>query len=114
MATTLNRFTKETQLTASAATMVNTSFGETKFIGKVTVTNTSASNVVITVWMIDSATTATTGSGGNWILQETVPAGRTLNLVKLAGHVINNSAKLQALADTPGVINIDISGTTET
>lgn len=114
MTTTLNNFTSETQLTTSEASLLSTTSSEKKFIGMVTVTNTSTSNVEITLWRIDSTTTGTTGSGGNWLYKKTIPANSTERVDKLMGHVLGNSMKISGLADTADVINVDISGTTET
>lgn len=114
MTTTLNSFAIETQLGTSAASLVATNSSETKFIGNITLTNTSTSNVEVTLWRINTATTETTGSGGNWIFKETIPAQKTVKVNKLIGHVIGNSQKISGLAATSAVINVDISGTTET
>ena len=114
MTTTLSNFTSETQLTTSEVTMVSTSTTEKKFIGMATVTNTSDSNVEVTIWRVLTATTGTTGSGGNWIYKKTIPANATERVDKIMGHVLGASMKISALAATAGVINVDISGTTET
>jgi excinuclease UvrABC ATPase subunit len=114
MTATLNNFVLETQLTASEATLVSTTSSEKKFIGMATLTNTSTSNVEITLWRILTATTGTTGSGGNWLIKRTIPANKTVRLDELIGHVLGNSSKISALAATASVINVDISGTTET
>lgn len=114
MTTTLNSFVSETQLTLAEVTLVSCSSSEKKFIGMGTVTNTSALNVEVTLWRILTATTGTTGSGGNWFWRKTIGAGQTVRIDKLLGQVLGNSMKLSGLAGTTGVINIDISGTTET
>lgn len=114
MTTSLSNFSSETQLTTSEATIVSSTSSEKKFIGNATVTNTSTSNVQVTVWRVLTATTGTTGSGGNWIWRKTIPAGATEYIDKIMGHVLGNSMKISALADTASVINIDLSGTTET
>jgi len=114
MTTTLNNFVSETQLTASEATLVSTNTSEKKFIGKFTLTNTSDSNVQVTLWRVASTTTGTTSSGGNWIYRETIPAGKVVTVDKLQGHVLGNSMKISGLAGTASVINVDVSGTTET
>jgi len=114
MTTTLANFTSETQLTASEVTMVSTTSSEQKFIGMATVTNTSVLNVEVTVWRLLTATTGTTVSGGNFIWKKTIPANSTVRIDKIMGHVLGNSMKISALAGTASVINIDISGTTET
>ena len=114
MTTTLSNFTSETQLTASEVSMLSTTSSEKKFIGMATVTNTSSSNVEVTLWRLATTTTGTTGSGGNWIYKKTIPANATERIDKIMGHVLGNSMKISALASTASVINIDISGTTET
>jgi len=114
MAITLNDFASETQLTAAEVTLVSANSTEKKFIGNITLTNTSTSNVEVTLWRILTATTGTTGSGGNWTWKETIPAGRTVRVQKLTGHTLGNSMKISGLAGTASVINVDISGTTET
>ena len=114
MATTLTNFTSETQLTTSEVIMVQTSSSEKKFLGMATLANTSTNNVEVTVWRLATTTTGTTGSGGNFIWRKTIPANSTVRIDKIMGHVLGNSMKISALADTAGVINVDISGTTET
>ena len=114
MTTTLNSFKTTTQLTASEATMFSTSSSEKKFIGNVSLTNTSISNVEVTIWHIGSATTGTTGSGGNWLVRKTIAAGETYKVQVLSGKVLDNSEKISALAATTLVVNFDASGTTET
>ena len=111
---TLESFKSETQLGVTAENIVTTNASENRFIGKATVTNTSTSNVQVTIWRILTATTATTGSGGNWLIRETIPSGKVVILRDLMQHVLGNSMAIKALADTASVVNIDISGTTET
>ena len=114
MATTLENFTSETQLAASESTLFSTNSTEKKFIGSMTLTNTSANNVEVTLWRLGDAVTGTTGSGGNWFFKETIPAGKTVKVNKLIGHTLGNSMKISGLASTASVINVDASGTTET
>lgn len=114
MTTTLNNFVSETQLTTSETALVTSSASEKKFIGAATVTNTSINPVQVTFWIILSATIGTTGSGGNWSVVKTIPANQTERLDKLLGQVVDNSMNLSALADVVSVINVNISGTTET
>ena len=114
MTTTLNNFVSETQLTTSEATLVSTSSSEKKFIGAATITNTSSSSVEVTFWRMLTATTGTTGSGGNWFVKKTIPANQTERLDKLLGQVLGGSMKISGLASVASVVNVDISGTTET
>ena len=114
MATILSDFTSETQLSTTEVTLVSTNSSEKKFIGMATVTNTSTSNIEVTLWRLDDTTTGTTGSGGNWLWKKTIPANKTEIVDKLLGHVLGNSQKISGLAGTASVVNIDISGKTET
>jgi hypothetical protein len=119
MTTSLSNFTNETQLTTDEALMVSTQNGvsaapEKKFIGMATVTNTSASNVDVTVWRTSTGTAGTVGSGGNWLWNKTIPANSTMIVDKIIGHVLGVGMKISALASVTGVVNVDISGTTET
>lgn len=114
MTTTLANFTSESQLALTELAVVSTGSSEKKFIGMATLTNTSTERVEVTLWRLATATTGTTGSGGNWIYKKTIPANATERIDKIMGHVLGNSMKISALADTALVINIDISGTTET
>ena len=119
MATTLSNFTNETQLTTGEVLMVSTqngvtATGEKKFIGMATVTNTSTANVEVTFWRTSTGTVGTTGSGGNWIYRKTIPANSTEIIDKIVGHVLGVGMKISALASVTGVVNVDISGTTET
>jgi len=114
MTTILSDFTSETQLAVTETTLVSTNSSEKKFIGMATVTNTSTSNIEVTLWRLDDTTTGTTGSGGNWLWKKTIPANKTEIVDKLLGHVLGNSQKISGLAGTASVVNIDISGKTET
>lgn len=111
MATTLENFLSETQLSTSEATLISTSSTEKRFIGNVTVTNTSAINVDVTFWRIASAGTGTTGSGGNWIINQTIPAGATVRMDKIISHSLGPSMKISGKASVAAVINVDASGT---
>ena len=111
---TLENFSSESQLGTTASNLFSTNGSETKFIGNLTLTNTSTSKAEVTLWRISTSTTATTGSGGNWVFRESIPAGKTIKVLKLVGHVLGPSMAIQGLADTDAVVNYDASGTTET
>ena len=114
MTTTLANFTSETQLTTSEVSMVSTTSSEKKFIGAFVLTNTATTNVEVTVWRVATTTTGTTGVGGNWIYRKTIPAGQSMRVDAVMGQSLGNTMKISALASAASVINIDISGTTET
>ena len=111
---TLNQFTVETQLSTSEVSLVAAGSSEKKFLGAIQLFNTSASEVEFTFWLINTATTGTTGSGGNQSMVKTVPAGASLRVMDFAGQVLGNSMKFSGKDDTGGVVNIRIAGTTET
>lgn len=113
MTTTLNSFKSETQLGTTATDLASTSNAEKAFIGKATFTNTSASNVVVTVYRLPTTSTETAGVGGNWSVSRTVPAGKTWICNEIIGQSLGHSMTLSATADTASVINADISGTLE-
>ena len=113
MATELANFTSETQVGTSSTSLVATSSSEVKFIGKATFTNTSASAIEVTVWRLLTATTPTTGSGGNWLDKRTVQPGKVWECDKLESQVLGNSMSVFATAGTGSVVNADLSGVVE-
>jgi len=114
MATTLSNFTIEEQLASSEETLISSGSSEKKFIGSMLLFNTSDVKVEVTLWLILTATTGTTGSGGNHAFFRSIPPRTGLRPSDLIGQVIDNSMKLSGQADTADVINVLISGTTET
>ena len=113
MASTLGNFTSETQVGTSSTSLVDSTSSEVKFIGKATFTNTSASAIEVTVWRVLTATTPTTGSGGNWLDKKTIQPGKVWECDKIQGQALGNSMSIFATAGTGSVINADLSGVTE-
>jgi hypothetical protein len=113
MATTLDNFTSEKLLTTAFDGLVAAQATEKKFIGKATFTNTSTSPVEVTVWRIATATTPTTGSGGNWTDKKTIQPGKVWECDKIEAQVLGGSMSIFATAATTGVINANLSGVTE-
>lgn len=114
MATTLENFKSETQLSTAEVSLVSTTGTEKKFIGNLTLTNTSTDNVEVTLWRLAVSATGTEGAGANWFYNETIPANKTVRVAVAVGHVLGGSMKLSGKASTASVVNVDISGTTET
>ena len=114
MSTTLSAFSFETVVAVTPTTLASTNTSQKAFIGNLTLTNTGASDVECYVWRLLTATTPTTGAGGNWIERITVPSNKTVRLSKLIGHTLNPSMSIKVQADTAAVINGDASGTIET
>jgi len=113
MTTTLNSFVSETQLSTAEQSLTSTGSSEKKFVGMATVTNTSSSNVEVTLWRLSTSSAGTTGSGGNWFWRKTIPAGQSIRIDALLGQVLGGAMKISGIAATDNVVNIDISGTTE-
>lgn len=113
MTATLGSFSHETKVGTGFTTLVSTTESETKFLGKVVFTNTSALPVEVTVWRILTATTPVAGSGGNWSIKKTIQPGKDKEFTGIESQVLDPSMSLIATAGTAGVINADISGVTE-
>ena len=114
MATSLESFKSETQLTTAEVSLTSTTSTQKKFIGMLTLTNTSALAVEVTLWRTAIATVGTTVSGGNWFYKDTISANKTVKVSQMVGHVLGGEMKVSGLAGTANVINVDMSGTTET
>lgn len=114
MATTLASFDTATQIGTGATDIVNTSASEVKFVGQLTFTNTSASAVEVTVYKLPTASTETSGSGGNWIAKRTVQPGKVWNVIGDVGNIVlANSQTLSATAGTGSVVNSHCAGVIE-
>lgn len=103
-----------TQLTASESTLVSSSSSERKFIGKMFVTNTHTANVDVTFWLLPTTTAGTTGAGGNYAVSVSIPPGPAITIYSLIGNWINESYKLSGQASVANVVNVYVSGNTET
>ena len=113
MASTIKVATIETQLTTTITSIAQAGANDKLFIGQATFTNTSTGNVEVTIWRLNESTTATEGSGGNWLVKKTIAPGRTWVSLEIEGHVLGNSQAIKAKADTDNVVNVDISGAKE-
>ena len=114
MANTLDSFYTG-QVGTSATDLAVTNTGEKKFIGQLSIVNTSASAVLVYIHKLASATAETTGSGGNWLTRRSVQPGRTWNVIAEVGTIVlDNSQTLSAQADTGSVINAEVGGVVET
>lgn len=114
MATTLESFSEEKFLSTTPTTVFSTTASQKKYIGKVTLTNTGTSSEEVIIWRLNDTTTPTTTSpGGNWFKKFTLPAGATLDIAPLSGHVLDRSMKIAAQTDTANTVLLDASGTTE-
>ena len=101
------------QLDGTIQAVVATNSTAKKFIGMVSLKNTSTSNVTVTAWRLPSATSSTEGSGSNETAVITVPAGRSVIFYELMGHSLNPSSEIRLKASAANVVNVSISGTEE-
>lgn len=110
----LANFSTALQIGTSATEIEATSASETKFVGQLTFTNTSASAVLVTVYKVAAAATETSGSGGNWLIAKTVQPGKVWNVLQTVGNIVlNPSQRLSATAGTAAVINGECGGVIE-
>jgi hypothetical protein len=114
VAATLSNFVSETVLSTNIAALISSSGKEKKFIGKATFTNTGSAVVAVTVWRLASTTTPIDSSGGNWLVKRFIQPQKVWECDNIELHVVAESMSLFATADTANVVNVDISGVTET
>lgn len=113
MTTSLTSFSTAIQLDGTAQTLVSAASTEKKYIGKAVFTNTSASNVTVTVWKLASSATPTEGSGGNWLDQEIIAPNQIWHCDAIEGQGLGNSEIFVAKASTASVVNFNSSGITQ-
>lgn len=114
MSTTLAAFSFGNALGTSPTVIAQTNTSQKAFIGNVTLTNTTESDVEVYIWRLLTATTPTTGISGNWLERVTVPAGKVIKLTKLIGHTLNPAMSITGQAAIANAVNYDGSGTIET
>jgi hypothetical protein len=113
MATITKVLVQNTLAAATATSEYTSAANERSFIGKPLFTNTSASNVQVTVWILDSSETATDGSGGNYVEKLTIPPYSSKIFDKLIGLIVERSGNITIKADTANVVNVNIHGASE-
>lgn len=100
-------FTQAKQAESSQTTQY-TAVNCKAIIDKFTATNTSASNVSLSVNLVANAETAATG---NLIVQaKTIPPGKTYTLTEVIGHSLESGGFISTLASAASSITIRISG----
>lgn len=103
-------------LTATAAAYVTCPQNQILTTKKVTVTNTSANAVTLTLYKVPSGSTP--GTGNLLIGALTIPAntvnGGVKELYEAENQMLQPGDTLQALAGTAGVLNLNVSGLTQT
>jgi len=104
MATRLKRGIAGSQLTTSAATYYTAPANTSVQIIGIRLTNTSASNITATVYLIASGGSA---SASNTVISaRTLAPGETYNCPELTGQVLEAGGFLQALASSNASISI--------
>jgi hypothetical protein len=102
------------QIGATAGALVSSNSSEKKFLGQITLTNTSdTTKQEVHLWIQLTATTLTTTKpGGNFIEVLTLQPLQK-KTIDLRGHVVDQSYSFSAVADTATTVNYIVSGTTE-
>jgi len=96
------------QLLAAAATTLYTAVGARGEITKATLTNTSASNVTVSVHLVLSGGSA--GAGNVYIDGKTIAAHETYTCPELVGHGLAAGGFISAIAGTGSVLRFAVDG----
>lgn len=96
------------QLTNAVATYYTTPSTIVTIIDKMTLTNTSASAVSATVYLVDI--TGTAANSECLISALGIGAGATYTCPEIVGHILNHGDTIQALASANSALTVRISG----
>ena len=107
MAVTPKVFVQSQQI-AAEQTNQYTASQVTAIIDKCTVTNTSASNVAITINIIPSGGVAEVGN--RVINARTIAPGEAYTCPEMIGHVLSSGDILSTLATSGGALSLRVSG----
>lgn len=99
-----------TSVDNTARDLIYTSNNGVGNISAATARNTSGQAVELSVYIRGDADTTGTAAP---IDSVSIPAGETCTITKLIGHNVPFTGSIQADADTTGVIELTISGTTK-
>ena len=108
MAVTNKKLVEGSQLTTSAATYYTAPANTTTILKKVTVTNTTAGAVSLTMYLVPSG-----GSAGNANMitdAKAIAAGATYEVYEAENHVLMTGDFLQALASAGASLTLQASG----
>jgi hypothetical protein len=108
MAVTAKRLITPAQLTTSAATYYTTPANTRTVIKKLTLTNSTTTPRLVTVYLVPSGGTA--GATNILTSTRTVGANQTWDCTDAQGHVLEAGATIQALADGATAVTIHGSG----
>ena len=108
MSTTFKRFIDGEAVGASVSTGYTARTGVTSVIHKLTFSNHSTGDVMVTVYLVPSGASL---SANNTIEHErTVPTGETFDCISAIGHVLEAGGTIQYVADTPDALGVICSG----
>jgi len=107
MAVTPKAIIQSQQLTASNVTYYTATNVRTH-IDKMTLTNTTADAVTVTIDLVDSGGTA--GVAERVISARSIAAGETYTCPEVVGHILNAGDSIQGLASAATSITIRASG----
>src|SRR3990167_3266036 len=95
------------QIAASATTYYTSTNCRTR-LDKVTLTNPTVTNRIVTVYKIVSGGSASNTTTAAY--QKTVLAGQSVDVTELEGHWLEDAGFVQALADSATAVTLMISG----
>ena len=98
-----------TFLTTAAAVYYTAAASTTAVIQRATFSNTSATDVTITVWLVPAGSGI--GTHNQLINARSLIAGETYVSPELSGKVLQATGQIQALCSRSSSISMDISGT---
>ena len=108
MATTNVSLVEGSQLTTSAATYYTSPSNTTTIIKKLTVTNTSAGAVTVTIYLVASGGSA--GAANTVTSAKSIAPGATYEAYECENHVLAPGDTLQALASSGASLTLKGSG----
>lgn len=108
MAVTNMPLVEGAQLTAAAATYYTAPQNTTAIVKKLTVTNTSAGAVTVTLYKVPSAGTA--GAANTITSAKSIAPGATYEAFEFENHVLAAGDMIQALASAAASLTLAASG----
>ena len=97
------------QLSTSATTMYTAPAATNGIVRRLTLYNTSSSNVSVDIFRVASGGAIT--DAGAQVTTKTVPAGRPYVVYEIEGHNLATGETIQGTAGTASVIDYNMSGT---
>ncbi len=112
MARDPQNFSNNNQLSSSAEDLISAVPAKTKqIVRKLSFRNTGTTSRTVTVYVVESAGSADTGTE---LAEKAIPGGKEWNVLLVQGEVFTEGMTLQAKQDTGTDVNANCSGSTVT